>query len=245
MMSRGDDIPQAVSDIANGRPVIVVDDGDRDDEGDLVFAAAAATPELVAFAVRHTSGFVCTALPAQVADRLRLPPMTAVNQNVRGTDHAVTVDARDGVTTGISARDRARTIRLLADPGASPRSFSRPGHVVPLRACAGGVLRRPGHTEAAVDLARLAGWAPVAALSRIVSPTDDRGMARLDELIVFAKCHDLRLVTVADLVEHLRRTGPPQALGDDPHHRLPGPLTCDCGRADLLARPDYVASRQG
>ncbi|PXY30500.1 3,4-dihydroxy-2-butanone-4-phosphate synthase [Prauserella flavalba] len=242
MMFRGDGIAQAILDIEKGRPVVVVDDGDRDDEGDLVFAAAAATPELVAFAVRHTSGFVCTALPAQVADRLRLPPMTAVNQNVRGTDHAVTVDARDGVTTGISARDRARTIRLLADPGASPHSFARPGHVVPLRACPGGVLRRPGHTEAAVDLARLAGCAPVAALSRIVSPTDDRGMARLDELTVFAKDHDLRLITISDLVDHLRRTSPPKAPGDDPHHRRLGTLTCDCGRAGLLARPNYVAS---
>ncbi|RBM17111.1 3,4-dihydroxy-2-butanone-4-phosphate synthase [Prauserella sp. PE36] len=244
MMFRGDGIEQAISDITKGRPVVVVADGDRDDEGDLVFAAAAATPELVAFAVRHTSGFVCTALPAQAADRMRLPPMTAINQNVRGTAHAVTVDARDGVTTGISARDRARTIRLLADPGASPHSFARPGHVVPLRACPGGVLRRPGHTEAAVDLAGLAGWAPVAALSRIVSPADDRGMARLDELAVFAKDHDLKLVTIADLVEYRRRADPPKALGDDPDHHPLGTPGCDCRRADLLARPGQVASRR-
>ena len=140
-----------------GRPVVVVDDEDRENEGDLIFAAEKATPELVAFMVRYTSGYVCVPLTEADCDRLDLPPMYHTNQDARGTAYTVTVDASDGVSTGISAADRAHTIRLLADPASTADDFSRPGHVVPLRAKDGGVLRRPGHTEAAVDLARLAG----------------------------------------------------------------------------------------
>lgn len=197
-------VERALADIAAGRPVVVVDDADRENEGDLIFAAQLATPKLLAFMVRHTSGFICVALPERDADRLELPPMYPVNQDRRGTAYAVTVDAREGVSTGISAADRAHTIRLLADPATTPADLSRPGHVVPLRAKPGGVLRRPGHTEAAVDLARLAGLRPVGALCELVN--DDGTMMRLPDLRRFAERHGLTLVTIADLVAYRRRT---------------------------------------
>src|SRR5262249_45087050 len=197
-------IERAIADIAAGRPVIVVDDADRENEGDLIFAAELATPELVAFMVRHTSGYICVPLPAEECDRLALPPQYHNNQDKRGTAYAVTVDAREGVSTGISAADRARTIRLLAGADSSPRDFSRPGHVVPLRGREGGVLRRAGHTEAAIDLARLAGLRPAGVLCEIVN--DDGTMARLPELELFAAEHGLTLVTIADLIAYRRRS---------------------------------------
>jgi len=198
-------IDRAIADVATGRPVIVVDDEDRENEGDLIFAATWATPELLAFMVRYTSGYVCVALTGEDCDRLDLPPMFHTNQDKRGTAYTVTVDAREGVTTGISAADRARTIRLLADPDAKSVDFVRPGHVVPLRAREGGVLRRPGHTEAGVDLARLAGLSPAGALCEIVSVKDPGEMARRDELEVFAAEHDLTLITIADLIAYRLR----------------------------------------
>jgi 3,4-dihydroxy 2-butanone 4-phosphate synthase/GTP cyclohydrolase II len=198
-------IERAIADVAAGRPVIVVDDEDRENEGDLIFAAAWATPELLAFTIRYTSGYVCVALTGEDCDRLDLPPMFHTNQDKRGTAYTVTVDAREGVTTGISAADRAHTIRLLADPAATSVDFARPGHVVPLRARDGGVLRRPGHTEAGVDLARLAGLPPAGALCEIVSVKDPGEMARREELEVFAAEHDLRLITIADLIAYRRR----------------------------------------
>ena len=148
-------IDDAINEIKAGRAVVVVDDEDRENEGDLIFAAELATPELVAFMVRYTSGYICVPLTELDCDRLDLPPMFHTNQDKRGTAYTVTVDAREGVSTGISATDRARTIRLLAAADSAPTEFTRPGHVVPLRAREGGVLRRTGHTEAAVDLARL------------------------------------------------------------------------------------------
>jgi 3,4-dihydroxy 2-butanone 4-phosphate synthase/GTP cyclohydrolase II len=196
-------IERAVADVAAGRPVIVVDDEDRENEGDLIFAAEHATPELVAFMVRHTSGYICVPLTEAEADRLDLPPMYHTNQDRRGTAYAVTVDAREGVGTGISAADRARTIRLLAAPGTGPADLSRPGHVVPLRARAGGVLRRPGHTEAAIDLAVLAGLRPAGVLCEMVN--DDGTMKRRPDLEVFAAEHDLALITIADLVAYRRQ----------------------------------------
>ncbi|WP_188316594.1 bifunctional 3,4-dihydroxy-2-butanone-4-phosphate synthase/GTP cyclohydrolase II [Solihabitans fulvus] len=200
------DIEQAIADIAAGRPVVVVDDEDRENEGDLIFAAEKATPELLAFMVRYTSGYVCVSLTEHDCDRLDLPPMYHTNQDRRGTAYTVTVDAKEGVSTGISAADRARTIRLLADGNAVAGDFVRPGHVVPLRAKEGGVLRRAGHTEAAVDLARLAGLRPVGVLCEIVSQKDEGDMARRDELAVFAEEHDMRLITIADLIAYRRRT---------------------------------------
>jgi 3,4-dihydroxy 2-butanone 4-phosphate synthase/GTP cyclohydrolase II len=199
------DIDRAIADIAAGRPVIVVDDEDRENEGDLIFAAELATPALLAFTVRYTSGFICVPLTGPDADRLELPPMYHTNQDRRGTAYTVTVDAREGVSTGISAADRAHTIRLLADPATSPADLARPGHVVPLRARKGGVLRRPGHTEAAVDLAELAGLRPAGVLCELVN--DDGTMMRVPDLEKFAEAHDLTLISIADLIEYRRRTG--------------------------------------
>ncbi len=199
-------IERALADLAAGRPVVVVDDEDRENEGDLIFAAEKATPELVSFTVRYTSGYVCVALTEAECDRLDLPPMHHTNSDSFRTAFTVTVDAKTGVTTGISAADRARTIALLADPAAVPGDFVRPGHVLPLRARAGGVLRRPGHTEAAVDLARMAGLIPAGALCEIVSQKNEGDMARGDELRVFAEDHDLTLITIAGLIAYRRRT---------------------------------------
>ncbi|MFD7085187.1 bifunctional 3,4-dihydroxy-2-butanone-4-phosphate synthase/GTP cyclohydrolase II [Streptomyces sp. NPDC059918] len=197
-----DTVGRAVAEIAAGRPVVVVDDEDRENEGDLVFAAAHATPELMAFTIRHTSGVVCAPMTGAALEALRLPPMAAVNEDPKGTAYAVSADARTGVTTGISAADRARTVRLLADPRTGSSDLTRPGHVFPLRAVAGGVLARPGHTEAAVDLVRLAGLPPVGVIAEIVD--DDGSMARLPRLADFAREHGLAIISIADLIRHLR-----------------------------------------
>ncbi|MFZ2511507.1 MAG: bifunctional 3,4-dihydroxy-2-butanone-4-phosphate synthase/GTP cyclohydrolase II, partial [Gordonia sp. (in: high G+C Gram-positive bacteria)] len=203
--TRLDSIERAIADIAAGRAVVVVDDEDRENEGDLIFAAEKATPELVAFMVRYSSGYVCVPLESADCDRLGLPPMYSVNQDKHGTAYTVTVDAREGVGTGISAADRATTIGKLADPLAQAHDFTRPGHVVPLRAKEGGVLRRPGHTEAAVDLARLAGLRPAGVICEVVSQTDPGAMARTDELRAFADEHNLALVSIADLIAWRRQ----------------------------------------
>lgn len=197
-------IERAMAEINAGRPVVVVDDANRENEGDLIFAAELATPELVAFMVRYTSGYICVALTEGECDRLDLPPMHHTNQDRRGTAYTVTVDAREGVSTGISAADRAHTIRLLADPDTRPEDLARPGHVVPLRAREGGVLRRPGHTEAATDLTRLAGLRPVGVLCELVN--DDGTMMRGPDLERFCAEHSLLLVTIADLIAYRRRT---------------------------------------
>ncbi|SQD93912.1 fused GTP cyclohydrolase II and 3,4-dihydroxy-2-butanone 4-phosphate synthase [Parafrankia sp. Ea1.12] len=197
-------IETAIAEIAAGRPVVVVDDADRENEGDLIFAAEAATPELLAFMVRHTAGVVCVPLDPAEVDRLDLDQMVPQNTDRMGTAFTISVDARSGVTTGISAADRARTIRLLADPATQPGDLTRPGHIFPLRAKEGGVLRRPGHTEAAVDLARLAGLRPAGAICEIVN--EDGSMARLPELTAFAREHGLALISIADLIAYRRRT---------------------------------------
>ncbi|MFC0315391.1 bifunctional 3,4-dihydroxy-2-butanone-4-phosphate synthase/GTP cyclohydrolase II [Gordonia phosphorivorans] len=200
-----DSIERALADIAAGKAVVVVDDEDRENEGDLIFAAEMATPELVAFMVRYTSGYLCVPLESADCDRLGLPPMYSVNQDKHGTAYTVTVDAREGIGTGISAADRATTIRKLAETDTAAHDFTRPGHVVPLRAKEGGVLRRPGHTEAAVDLARLAGLRPAGVICEIVSQKDEGEMARTDELRVFADEHGLALISIADLIAWRRR----------------------------------------
>ena len=205
MTLRLDSIERAITDIKSGKAVVVIDDEDRENEGDLIFASELVTPELVAFMVRYTSGYICVSVSEADADRLELPPMYHTNQDRRGTAYTVTVDAREGIATGISATDRAHTIKLLADPASTAADFSRPGHVVPLRAKDGGVLRRPGHTEAAVDLAVLAGLNPSGVLCEIVSEKDPAGMARADELRVFADEHDLALISIADLIAYRRR----------------------------------------
>src|SRR5271156_624835 len=169
-MTRLDSVERAIADIAAGKAVVVVDDEDRENEGDLIFAAEKATPELVAFMVRYTSGYLCVPLSGDICDRLGLLPMYAINQDKHGTAYTVTVDAKHGVGTGISASDRSTTMRLLSDPAAVEHDFTKPGHVVPLRAKDGGVLRRPGHTEAAVDLAPPAGRGTARASCPTVRP---------------------------------------------------------------------------
>jgi 3,4-dihydroxy 2-butanone 4-phosphate synthase/GTP cyclohydrolase II len=197
-------IEDAIAAVKAGKPVVVVDDEDRENEGDLIFAAELATPELLAFTVRYTSGYICAPLTEEDADRLELPPMYYTNQDRRGTAYAVTVDAREGIATGISAADRAHTIKLLADPATTSADLARPGHVVPLRAKSGGVLRRPGHTEAAIDLAVLAGLQPAGVLCELVN--DDGTMMRLPDLRKFAGEHELVLISIADLIAYRRRT---------------------------------------
>ncbi|TQF01723.1 bifunctional 3,4-dihydroxy-2-butanone-4-phosphate synthase/GTP cyclohydrolase II [Kitasatospora acidiphila] len=199
-----DPVERAIADIAAGRAVIVVDDEDRENEGDLIFAATAATPELLAFTIRYTSGVICVPVTQTDADRLGLPPMTRVNEDRKGTAYTVSVDAREVEATGISAVDRALTIRLLGEPASTARDFTRPGHVFPLRAVDGGVLARPGHTEAGVDLARLAGLPPAAAICEVVN--DDGTMARLPELVAFAREHGLSIISIEDLIAYRRRT---------------------------------------
>lgn len=200
-----DDVSAAIADIKAGKAVVVVDDEDRENEGDLIFAAELATPELVSFMVRYSSGYICVGMPHNDCDRLGLPPMVARNEDVRGTAYTITVDAAEGVDTGISATDRARTIKLLADPQSTFGTFNRPGHVVPLRARDGGVLVRQGHTEASVDLAVAADLRPAGALCEIVSEEDPTTMARLPELRRFADKHDLKLISIEQLVEWKRK----------------------------------------
>lgn len=195
-----DPIAVAVAEIAAGRPVVVVDDEDRENEGDLVLAAEKATAEAIGFLVRHTSGVLCVPMTGDALDRLQLPPMTALNQDPKGTAYAVSVDAAAGVSTGISAADRAHTIQALASPHTVATDLTRPGHVFPLRAHPDGVLRRRGHTEAAVDLARLAGLAPAGVIAEIVR--DDGSIARLPDLLMFARTHGLPIVSIEDLVAY-------------------------------------------
>jgi 3,4-dihydroxy 2-butanone 4-phosphate synthase / GTP cyclohydrolase II len=202
--TRLDDVERAIADIAAGRAAVVVDDADRENEGDIIFAASKATTALMAFTIRHTSGVICVPMPGEELDRLQLPLMTAQNKERMRTAFTVSVDARDGVSTGISAADRARTVRTLVDSATEPYELVRPGHIFPLRYHEGGVLRRPGHTEAAVDLARLAGLAPVGVLAEVVN--DDGSMARLPALRAFADEHGLALISIAQLIEYRRHS---------------------------------------
>lgn len=201
--TRLDSIADAVEAFRSGRPVVVVDDADRENEGDLIFAAELATTELTAFMVRYTSGYICVGMTGEDLDRLQLPPMTAINEDRKGTAYAISVDARDVVATGISAEDRALTLRVLAGADTKASDLTRPGHVMPLRAVEGGVLRRPGHTEASVDLARLAGLRPAGALCELVN--DDGTMMRAPACREFADAHGLIMISIADLIRHRRR----------------------------------------
>ena len=200
---RFDRIEDAIADIRAGRLVIVVDDEDRENEGDFVGAAETITPELVNFMARHGRGLMCVPLSRERAAELDLPMMEQVNTSLYDTPFTVSVDYRHGTTSGISAADRAATIRALADPGAAKTDFARPGHIFPLRAQAGGVLRRPGHTEATVDLARLAGLSPVGVLIEIMN--EDGTMARVPELRRMADEFGMRLVTIRDLIAYRMR----------------------------------------
>ncbi|QSB22880.1 3,4-dihydroxy-2-butanone-4-phosphate synthase [Curtobacterium sp. 24E2] len=194
-------VEAAIASVAAGRPVIVVDDEDRENEGDVILSAELATPEWIAWTVAHSSGFICAPVSAEIADALDLPPMVQHNEDVRGTAYTVTVDAAVGVTTGISAHDRARTLRVLADPTSVRDDLHRPGHVVPLRARPGGVRERAGHTEAAIELVTAAGLRPAAAICEIVD--EDGSMMRLPALVALGAREGVPVITIAALVEWL------------------------------------------
>ncbi|MGO4145776.1 3,4-dihydroxy-2-butanone-4-phosphate synthase [Paenarthrobacter sp. YAF11_1] len=196
-----DPVEAAIEAMAAGRAVIVVDNEDRENEGDIIFAAQHATPTLMGWTIRYSSGVICVPLDGERADALVLPPMVEINEDAKGTAYTVSCDAAIGVSTGISATDRALTARILADPSSTPASITRPGHIFPLRAVNGGVRERPGHTEAAVDLCRLAGLAPVGVIAELVH--DDGEMMRLDSLRDFAAHHGCPLISIEDLVSYV------------------------------------------
>ncbi len=196
-------IPEVLEEIREGRMVIVVDDGDRENEGDLVMAAAFTTPEHVNFMARYGRGIVCVPMEGRALDALGLHPMVSPSEDPMKTAWTISVDAKRGVTTGISAHDRAHTIQVLLNPASTAGDLSRPGHVFPLRAKEGGVLRRAGHTEAAIDLARLAGVTPAGVICEIMQ--DDGTMARVPDLFAFAAQHELKICTIASLIEYRRR----------------------------------------
>jgi 3,4-dihydroxy 2-butanone 4-phosphate synthase / GTP cyclohydrolase II len=197
-------IEDILEDARNGRPYILVDAEDRENEGDVIIPAQFATPDQINFMARHARGLICLAIPADRARRLRLPPMAAENRAGMGTAFTVSIEAREGVTTGISAADRARTIQVAVDPDRGADDIVSPGHVFPLVARDGGVLVRAGHTEAAVDISRMAGLTPAGVICEIMN--DDGTMARLPDLVAFAQLHGLKIGTIADLIAYRRRT---------------------------------------
>ncbi len=198
-------IEKAVAAFARGEIVVVVDDADRENEGDLILAAEFATPEKIAFFLNHTSGVICMPMLGERLDELELPPMVSLNTESNRTAFTVSVDSRHGTSTGISASDRAATIAALIDPATEPADLARPGHMYPLRYREGGVLKRGGHTEAAVDLARMAGLYPAGVLCEVVTE-DKTSMARLPELERFADHHGLLLISIADLIRYRRQS---------------------------------------
>ncbi|WP_188755091.1 GTP cyclohydrolase II [Microbacterium album] len=210
-------IEEALAALRAGRPVIVADDEDRENEGDVVLSAQLATPEWIAWAVRYSSGFLCAPMPQEIADRLDLPPMVEINEDARSTAYTVSVDAAEGVTTGISAADRARTLNVLADPESTPQSLIRPGHILPLRAVPGGVRERAGHTEASVELMRLAGLQPVAVIGELVA--EDGSMMRLPGLIELGRRDGIPVVTIEQLIAHLDEHEPRDELRAGPPRR--------------------------
>jgi 3,4-dihydroxy 2-butanone 4-phosphate synthase / GTP cyclohydrolase II len=193
-------IEDAARDIRDGKMIIIVDDEDRENEGDLVCAAEKVTPEIISFMAIHGRGLICMPLTEERCDELQLPPQTADNTSSMGTAFTISIEAREGVTTGISAADRARTILTAVDPNSRASDLARPGHIFPLRAKRGGVLVRVGQTEASIDIAKIAGLAPAAVICEIMN--DDGTMARMPELRVFAEKHGLKIISVADLVRY-------------------------------------------
>jgi 3,4-dihydroxy 2-butanone 4-phosphate synthase/GTP cyclohydrolase II len=194
------DVPTAIEEIRAGRMIVVIDDEDRENEGDLTLAAEKVTPEAINFMARHGRGLVCLAMTEERLDHLRIGPMTSENTSQYGTAFCEAIDARDGITTGISAHDRARTIQVAIDPATRPSDLARPGHMFPLRARKGGVLVRAGQTEASVDLARLAGMVPAGIICEIMK--DDGTMARVPDLIKFCQTHEMKMLTVAELIRY-------------------------------------------
>ncbi|RLK47818.1 GTP cyclohydrolase II [Microbacterium telephonicum] len=199
-------LSDALDALRAGRPVIVADDENRENEGDVILSAELATPEWIAWTVRHSSGFICAPMPADWADRLDLPPMVEMNEDARGTAYTVSVDAADRVSTGISAHDRSHTLNVLANPESTPGSVIRPGHILPLRAVDGGVRERAGHTEAAVELMQLAGLQPVGAIAEVVA--DDGSMMRLPGLIELGERDGVPVITIEQIIAHLEEADP-------------------------------------
>jgi 3,4-dihydroxy 2-butanone 4-phosphate synthase / GTP cyclohydrolase II len=197
-----DPVEDAITAMAAGRAVVVVDDADRENEGDIIFAAEFSTPALMGWTIRHSSGVICVPITGERADRLKLPAMVEVNEDAKGTAYTVSCDAAAGISTGISGTDRSVTARLLADPETTPAQLSRPGHMFPLRAVDGGVQARRGHTEAAVDLCRMAGLQPVGVIAELIH--DDGEMMRLPALREFADAHSIPLISIEDLVAFQR-----------------------------------------
>jgi len=197
-------IEDILEDARNGKPYILVDAEDRENEGDVIIPAQFATPDQINFMARHARGLICLAITAERARQLRLPPMAADNRESMGTAFTVSIEAREGVTTGISAADRARTVQVAADPARGADDIVSPGHVFPLVARDGGVLVRTGHTEAAVDISRMAGLTPAGVICEIMN--DDGSMARMPDLVAFAQLHGLKIGTIADLIAYRRRT---------------------------------------
>ena len=204
------DIPSALDALRLGRPVIVADDEGRENEGDVIISAQLATQEWIAWTVRYSSGFICAPMTNEIADQLDLPVMVLNNEDPLGTNYTVSVDAADRLSTGISAADRAHTLRVLADPASAPASLHRPGHILPLRARDGGVRERSGHTEAGVDLMKLAGLVPVAAIAEIVA--EDGEMMRLPGLLELGEREGLHVITIKDLISYLDEFHPNRAL---------------------------------
>jgi len=198
-----DSIDDAIEDFKKGKPVVVVDDEDRENEGDLIIAGSLITTESMNFIIRNTSGVVCVPMESEDLDRLNLPPMTLVNEDKKGTAFSVSVDASVGITTGISAEDRATTVKVLADRNSKPNDVRKPGHVFPLRAAQGGVLRRAGHTEAGVDLAKLAGLNPVAVICELTE--EDGSIRKYESSYRFAKENSLKFISIADLISYRRK----------------------------------------
>lgn len=238
-------IPEAIEDIRQGKLVVVVDDEDRENEGDLIMAAQLATPEAMAFIVKHGTGIVCVSMTGEDLERLDLPLMVAQKENDEKlcTAFTVTVDAKHGTTTGVSARDRATTVLTLASRDSKPGDFNRPGHIFPLKYREGGVLKRAGHTEASVDLAMLAGLDPVAVLCEVVD--DDGSMARLPKLREFAKRENLKIISIADLIRYRRKRD--KLVDRSSAARIPtmwGPFTAYCYRS-ILDGIEHIAMVKG
>jgi len=231
-----DTVESAIKDIAEGKMVIVTDDEARENEGDLVMAASMATPQAINQMILHARGLICVPMLAHQLKRLGINPMAAENNESHKTDFTVSVDAAEGITTGISAYDRAATIRILSDPASEPDMLVQPGHVFPLRAKPGGVLQRAGHTEAAVDLAQLAGLNPSGVICEILN--EDGGLARLPDLIEFKEKHDLKLICIADLIEY-RHTRDKLV-----EHVLTRPFESDFGTFDLHIFRSVLNDRQ-
>src|SRR5271163_834069 len=218
-------IPEAIEDFRAGRMVVIVDDEDRENEGDLTIAAEKVTPEVINFMAKHARGLICLPLSPELCDALALPPMSAKNTARLGTAFTESIEAAEGVTTGISAADRAHTILVAMNPATQPRDLARPGHVFPLRAREGGVLVRAGQTEASVDLARLAGLKPAGVICEIMN--EDGTMSRVPELVRFCREHKLKMGSVADLIRYRGRHE------QHVHHSITVKLPTESGDFDL------------